>query len=87
MNAETLLFFEGSLDSLAIYTELEQTLMAAYPHMTIKVQKTQISFYGRCGFGCASQPRKRQGLMVTFGLPFKLDSGRILAAAVPYPGQ
>ena len=87
MTGETLLFFEGAAEGLPIYALLEERLIAAYPDMTVKVQKTQISFYDGCGFGCVSRPRKGKGLMVTFGLPFRLQSDRVFAVSEPYPGR
>ncbi len=87
MTGETLLFFEGMEKGLPIYLRLEEKLIAAYPSMTLKVQKTQISFYDGCGFGCVSRHGKGRGIMVTFGLPFRLENERIFAASEPYPGR
>ena len=87
MTGEILLFFEGRAESLPIYQVLEEKLTAAYPGISIKAQKTQISFYDGCGFGCVSFPRKGKGIMVTFGLPFRLQSDRLFAVSEPYPGR
>ena len=60
---------------------------------TVKVQKSQISFYGRHLFAAASLPVRRRKdwpkmcLMVTGGLPYRLDSPRVVAASEPYPGR
>ena len=87
MTGETLLFFEGMEECLPIYLRLAERIIAAYPDTKIKVQKTQISFYHGCGFGCVSRPRKGKGLMVTFGLPFRLENDRLFAVSEPYPGR
>lgn len=65
----------------------------AFPEGTVKVQKSQISFYGRHLFAAASLPVRRRKdwpkmcLMVTVGLPYRLDSPRVVAASEPYPGR
>ena len=54
---------------------------------------SQISFYGRHLFAAASLPVRRRKdwpkmcLMVTVGLPYRLDSPRVAAASEPYPGR
>lgn len=87
MTGEALLFFDKMPDSLPIYSALEHRLLNTYPDMTVKTQKTQISFYDGFCFGCASLPRKGKGLLVTFGLLFRLDGDRIYVATEPYPGR
>ena len=58
-----------------------------------RVQKSQISFYGRHLFGAASIPVRRKKdwppdcLMVTFGLEHRADSPRIAVATEPYPNR
>ena len=55
----------------------------------VKVNKTQLSLFSGCMFACVSHPRskKLQGIVVTFGLPFKAESPRIWQAAQPYSGR
>ena len=59
----------------------------------MRVQKSQISFYGRHLFGAASIPVRRKKdwppdcLMVTFGLEHRADSPRIAVATEPYPNR
>ena len=60
----------------------------------IKVQKSQITFYNRRLFACASFARVRRKaelppcwLVVTVGLARRLDSPRVAVATEPYPGR
>ena len=90
---DVLFFFDGHPAELALYEALFQTLDGAFPEGRVKVQKTQISFYGRHLYGAASLPvRRRKGwpehcLMVTLGLNRRLDSPRVAVAVEPYPGR
>ena len=72
--SDLLFYFDGRPQELALYEDLFQAMSAAFPDACVKVQKSQISFYGRHLFAAASLPvRRKKGwpehcLMVTFGL-------------------
>ena len=87
--ADAGMFFDGHPAELALYEALFRRMDGAFPEGTVKVQKSQISFYGRHLFAAASLPVRRRKdwpkmcLMVTVGLPsasYKLschpDTGR-----------
>lgn len=59
------------------------------PGCSVKVQKTQISFYSPRLFAMVSLPRRKteRGLVLTLGLGRRLDSPRAAAATEPYPGR
>ena len=65
----------------------------AFPDATVKVQKSQISFYARHLFAAASLPVCRKKgwpahcLLVTFGLSHRVDHPRIAVAVEPYPNR
>ena len=87
-------FFDGKPLELALYQTLSERMAEALPDdVSVKVQKSQISFYGRHLFAAASLPVRRRKdwpkmcLMVTVGLPYRLDSPRVVAASEPYPGR
>lgn len=86
-------YFSGHSQELSLYDVLFQAVSAAFPDGRVKVQKSQISFYGRHLFAAASLPVRRKKdwpehcLLVTFGLEFRLDSPRIAVAAEPYPNR
>ena len=91
--ADAGMFFDGHPAELALYEALFRRMDGAFPEGTVKVQKSQISFYGRHLFAAASLPVRRRKdwpkmcLMVTVGLPYRLDSPRVAAASEPYPGR
>ena len=91
--ADVLFFFDGHPLELRLYQLLFRRLDELFPEGTVKVQKSQISFYGRHLFAAASLPvRRKKGwpehcLLVTFGLPERLDDPRIAAAVEPYPNR
>lgn len=91
--SDMLLYFEGKPVELALYQALFSQMSSTFPQAKVKVQKSQISFYGRHLFAAASLPVRRRKdwpkmcLMVTVGLPYRLDSPRVVAASEPYPGR
>jgi len=91
--SDILFFFNGRPLELALYQALFQRLDAEFPDGSVRVQKSQISFYGRHLFGAASLPVRRRRdwpehcLVVTIGLSRKLDSPRAAVAVEPYPGR
>ena len=89
--ADVLAYFSGKPEELALYETVYAQLCRAFPEASVKVQKSQISFYGRHLFAAASLPLRRkkdwprQCLLVSFGLGFRLDSPRIALSTEPYP--
>ncbi|MBR1408122.1 MAG: hypothetical protein IJ573_04395 [Clostridia bacterium] len=91
---ETLLFFEKHPSALPLYEALEAMLRETFPGVHKRVQKTQITFYDRHVFACASLQRvKRKAelpdpyLVLTLGLPAPLSSERAAVQCEPYPGR
>lgn len=92
--ADLLAYFEGHNREHALYLALVSALEQTLPeNFSVRVQKSQISFYGRHLFGAASIPVRRKKdwppdcLMVTFGLEHRVDSPRIAVATEPYPNR
>ena len=80
--------------ALGLYEAFEQALYEAFPDAGKRVQKTQITFYHRHVFACVSFARvKRKAelpspyLVLTLGLPYPLQSGRVAVKTEPYPGR
>ena len=73
------LYFTGRPLELALYEALFHAMDTAFPNGRVKVQKSQISFYGRHLFAAASLPVRRKKdwpehcLLVTFGLEYPLS--------------
>ena len=85
-------FFDGKPRELSLYEALQGKMEAEFPECSVKVQKTQISFYGRRLFAAVSLPRSRKSfpehsILVTLGLPYKLESPRAVVTVEPYPGR
>lgn len=91
--SDVLFFFDGRPLELALYQTLFRSMETAFPGASVRVQKTQISFYGRHLFAAVSLPvRRRKGwpehcIVVTFGLSHRLESPRIAVAVEPYPNR
>ena len=89
ISMDILSFFDGKGYELGLYERLAGKLMALYPNTVIKVQKTQISFYDKRMYACASlTPVRRKAerparfVTVTFSLDAPLQSARALAVKV-----
>lgn len=89
---DLLFFFNGKPRELALYEALLGKMEEAFPESAVKVRKTQISFYGRHLFAAVSLPRGKKNfpehsILVTLGLPYKLESSRAAVTVEPYPGR
>lgn len=83
-----LTFFSGHLDILPLYEAFRDRMLSIEPDTVLKVQKTQIGFYNRHLYACVSfMLRRTGGFTLTIGLPYRLDSNRVVVASEPYPGR
>ena len=94
MNSDELLFFDRHTEALPLYDALKKSVMEKIEDVSIKVQKTQISFYNKHLFLCVSFARIRKKkdcppcyIVVTVGLNHRIDSTRIEVATEPYPNR
>ena len=94
MEGDFLPFFADHMEAIPLYEALETRIFAEIPDVTVKGSKTQLSFYNRHLFACASFARVRKKkdcqpvyIVVTIGLNRRLDSPRIDVATEPYPGR
>ena len=93
MDEKTLFFFAKKPESLPLYEQLEHRIQSEIQDVSVKVQKTQISFYNRHMFAMASPPVRRRKewpkefMMVSFGLSYQVDSPRIAMSAEAYPNR
>lgn len=92
MNADVLCFFNEHAEALPLYERLESGILARVPGTEIRIAKTQISFFYRRMYACASflpvrraKDRPHPWLTVTFSLPEKVEDPRIDVATEPYP--
>ena len=90
---DVLFFFDGKPAELALYETLFRHMEEVFPDASVKVQKSQISFYGRHLFGAVSLPVRRKKnwpehcVVVTIGLSHPLESPRAAVSVEPYPGR
>ena len=90
---DVLFFFDGKPAELALYETLFRHMEEVFPDASVKVQKSQISFYGRHLFGAVSLPVRRKKnwpehcIVVTIGLSHPLESPRGAVSVEPYPGR
>ena len=88
---DVLAFFDGRPWALPLYEALFSQMEELFPEAAVKVQKSQISFYGRHLFAAVSRPLRRKKtwpeecLVVTFGLGSRVEDPRIAVAVEPYP--
>lgn len=94
LNQDVLLFFGQSRGALPLYEAFAGKLAAQFPDTKMKVQKTQITFSNRHVYACVSflRVKKKAELpesffVLTLGLPYPLESGRVAAKTEPYPGR
>lgn len=90
---DLLSFFDGHPLELSLYQALFSRLDRLCPDASVKVQKSQISFYCPRLFATASLPARRRKkwpercLVITFGLEHQLESPRVAVAVEPYPNR
>ena len=94
ISSDELFFFDRKPMALPMYEVLRESLLAGIPDVRIEVKKTQISFCSKHMFAAVSFTPVRKAkdrpdpfLTITFGLPRRVESTRINAAAEPRPGR
>ena len=94
ISGDELFFFNEKTAALPLYEAFAWRLLAEIDNVTIKVQKTQISFSNRRNFAFVSflpvrkaKERLETYITVTFGLRYKKESPRIDVASEPSPNR
>ena len=83
---EEAFFFAGKPKEEGLYEQLMAMMETRLPAFQLRVQKTQITFANPKVFACVSLKWK-DCIVVTFGLPDKVDSLRIHQASEIRPGR
>lgn len=91
MTTDELMFFDTRPGALPLYEKLRDRLLGEFDDVTLKVQRSQITFKARYGFAFVSL-RRMKGcpevfIILSFGLDRKMESPRIAVAVEPYPGR
>ena len=91
---DELLFFNEHPAALPLYEAFTKRLLAEIDNVTIKVQKTQISFSNKYNFAFVSflptrraKERPKVYITISFGLRYRKESPRIDASSEPYPNR
>ena len=94
ISGDELFFFNEKTAALPLYEAFVKRLLAEIENVTVKVQKTQITFSNRHNFAFVSflparkaKDRPETYITVTFGLRYKKESPRIDVASEPYPNR
>lgn len=90
MSGEEAAFFAQWPELLPVYAALREALLGEFARVEARVQRTQISLREKHVFAVVSLPRTRRRpgqLIVSFGLPCRLDAPRIAQAVEPYPNR
>ena len=94
ISGDELFFFDEKPAALPLYEAFSKRLLAEIGNVTVKVQKTQISFSNKYNFAFVSllpvrraKGRPEAWITVTFGLRYKKESPRIDVASEPYPNR
>lgn len=91
--ADVLAFFSGKPLEMELYNTLFRRMEEIFSDASVKVQKSQISFYGRHLFSAVSLPLRRKKnwpehcIVVTIGLSHPLESPQTAVSMEPYPGR
>ena len=93
LSGDVLFFFGDHREALPLYEVLTEQ-MEGLGDLSIRVQKTQITFSNRRNFAFVSflparkaKDRPKTYITITFGLGRRVDSPRIDIATAPYPGR
>ena len=91
---DELMFFNEHPAALPLYEAFAQRLFTEIDNVTVKVQKTQISFSNKYNFAFVSflpvrkaKERPKVYITISFGLRYKKESPRIDAASEPSPNR
>ena len=94
ISSDELFFFDEKPAALPLYEAFAKRTLAEIDNVTVKVQKTQISFSNKYNFAFVSllpvrkaKVRPETWITVTFGLQYKKETPRIDAASEPYPNR
>lgn len=86
-------FFNKMPQALLLYLTFKERVRTKYPEVKIKILETQISILNKHVFAYVWLPiRKIKNrpdvyIVVSFGLPYRVDSSRIVQSTEPYPNR
>ena len=94
INQDVLFFFDKHQTAFSLYEVFADKIESRFPDTKMKVQKSQITFSNRHVYAGVSflRVKKKAELpddyfVLTLGLPYPLESGRVAVKTEPYPGR
>lgn len=94
INGDVLFFFNEKPAAIPLYEAFAKRILNEIKNVTVRVQKTQISFSNKHNFAFVSllpvrkaKQRPETYITVSFGLRYKKESPRIDVASEPYPNR
>lgn len=84
------MFCLGKAAETALYEAIEGRILALCPDVSVKHDRTQTAFLRKVQFAWLSMPRRKAdagGLMLSIGLPSRVEDPRIRYAAEVAPGR
>ena len=94
INGDVLFFFNEKPAAIPLYETFAKRVLVEIDNVSVKVQKTQISFSNKYNFAFVSllpvrkaKERPETYITVSFGLSYKKESPRVDAASEPYPNR
>lgn len=93
LDADVLMFFDKLPQALPLYEAFSNKIFSKLGDVTVKIQKSQISFSNKHNFAFVWLPiRKIKGrpdvyIVVSFGLDHQVNDPRIVEATEPYKNR
>ena len=94
INQDVLFFFDKHQTAFSLYEVFADKIESRFPDTKMKVQKSQITFSNSHVYAGVSflRVKKKAELpddyfVLTLGLPYPLESGRVAVKTEPYPGR
>ena len=94
INGDVLFFFNEKPTAIPLYEAFAKRVLVEIDNVSVKVQKTQISFSNKHNFAFVSllpvrkaKQRPETYITVSFGLRYKKESPRVDVASEPYPNR
>ncbi len=91
---DELVFFDKHPTAFPLYEVFAEKLFEMFPSISVRVQKSQITFSNRHVFACVSFMRVKKKMelpdpyiVITLGLSYPLESDRVAVKTEPYPGR
>jgi len=93
MAMDEIQFFNKMPKAFPLYLAFKEKINLNYPDVTIKINKSMISFSNKHSFACVWLPIRKMKerpevyIIISFGLPCRIKSPRIVEAVEPYPNR